>query len=186
LTGHRPYRSAGRSLLEMERSVSETEPEKPSAVINRTEEKLSHDGDTRTAITPESVSKQRGLQPAELQRRLRGDLDTIITKALRKEPVRRYTSVQEFSQDIERHLAGLPVTARRSTATYRAGKGLRRHKESVAAVVTVLALGTCETNKLSRHQIKGLTEADTIVLADFANSTGDGVFDDTLKTGLSV
>jgi len=190
LTGHRPYRSAGRSLLEMERLVSETEPEKPSAVINRTEEKLSHDGDTRTAITPESVSKQRGLQPAELQRRLRGDLDTIITKALRKEPVRRYTSVQEFSQDIERHLAGLPVTARRSTATYRAGKVLRRHKESVAAVVTVLALvaavGTWETNKLSRHQIKGLTEADTIVLADFANSTGDGVFDDTLKTGLSV
>jgi len=190
LTGHRPYRSAGRSLLEMERLVSETEPEKPSAVINRTEEKLSHDGDTRTAITPESVSKQRGLQPAELQRRLRGDLDTIITKALRKEPVRRYTSVQEFSQDIERHLAGLPVTARRSTATYRAGKVLRRHKESVAAVVTVLALvaavGTWETNRRSRQQAKSLTEEDTMVLADFANSTGDGVFDDTLKTGLSV
>ena len=138
LTGHRPYRSAGQSLLEMERLVCETDPEKPSAVINRTEESVSRDGEDRTAITPESVSNQRGLQPAELQRRLRGDLDTIVMKALRKEPERRYGSVEEFSQDIERYLTGMPVQARKSTIAYRSGRFLRRHQESLAAVLTVL------------------------------------------------
>src|ERR1022692_4203879 len=109
LTGHRPYRSAGQSLLEMERLVCETDPEKPSAAISWIEEKASGDGDARTAITAAAVSSQRGLHPAELQRRLRGDLDTIVMTALRKEPERRYASVQEFSQDIERYLAGLAV-----------------------------------------------------------------------------
>lgn len=140
LTGHRPYRSAGQSLLEMERLVSETEPEKPSAVIDRKEEKISVDGAARTAITPESVSAQRGLQPAELQRLLRGDLDTIVMKALRKEPERRYGSVAEFSQDIERYLAGMPVQARKSTIAYRSGRFLHRHRESLAAALVVLAV----------------------------------------------
>jgi eukaryotic-like serine/threonine-protein kinase len=190
LTGHRPYRSAGQSLAEMERLVCETDPEKPSAVINRIEEKASGDGDARTAITAESISAQRGLHPAELRRRLRGDLDTIVMKALRKEPERRYASVQEFSQDLERHLAGLPVRARKPTALYRAGKVVRRHKESVAAIVIVLvlvaAMSMWEANRRSQNQNQHLTDRDTIVLADFANSTGDAVFDDTLKTALSV
>jgi serine/threonine protein kinase/tetratricopeptide (TPR) repeat protein len=140
LTGHRPYRSAGQSLLEMERLVCETEPEKPSAVINRTEEKLSHDGDARTAITPESVSSQRGLQPAELQRRLRGDLDTIVMKTLRKEPERRYASVEEFLRDIDRYLTSMPILARTSTIAYRSGRFLHRHKESLAAALVVLGI----------------------------------------------
>lgn len=140
LTGHRPYRSAGQSLLEMERLVCETDPEKPSTAIRRTEEKASGDGDTRTVITAESVSSQRGLQPAELQRCLRGDLDTIVMKALRKEPERRYGSVEEFSQDIERYLTGMPVRARKSTIAYRSGRFLQRHKESLAAALTVFGV----------------------------------------------
>ncbi|MGA3087811.1 MAG: serine/threonine-protein kinase [Terriglobales bacterium] len=190
LTGHRPYRYTGQSLLEMERLVYETDPEKASVVIDRTEEKVAREGGARTAITAESVSAQRGLHPAELRRRLRGDLDTMVMKALCKEPERRYVSVQEFSQDIERYLAGLPVRARKPTASYRASKVLRRHKESVAAVITVLALvavvGTWGANRRLRHETKGLTGADTVVLADFTNRTGDAVFDDTLKTALSV
>ena len=140
LTGHRPYRCAGQSLFEIERLVCETEPEKPSAVIRKKEEKISDGGDVRTTITPESVSIQRGLQPAELQRRLRGDLDTIVIKALRKEPERRYGSVAEFSQDIERYLAGMPVRARKSTIAYRSGRFLHRHRESLAAALVVLGI----------------------------------------------
>jgi serine/threonine protein kinase/tetratricopeptide (TPR) repeat protein/TolB-like protein len=140
LTGHRPYRSAGQSLLEMERLVSETDPEKPSVVVNRIEEKTSDDGGTGNAITPDSVSTQRGVQPAELRRRLRGDLDTIVMKALRKEPERRYGSVDEFSQDIERSLAGMPVRARKSTIAYRSGRFLHRHRESLAAALAVLGI----------------------------------------------
>jgi serine/threonine protein kinase/tetratricopeptide (TPR) repeat protein len=140
LTGHRPYSCAGQSLLEIERLVCETEPEKPSAVIRNKEEKVSDDGGVRTTITPESVSIQRGLQPAELQRRLRGDLDTIVMKALRKEPTRRYGSVAEFSHDIERYLAGMPVRARKSTIAYRSGRFLHRHRESLAAALAVLGI----------------------------------------------
>jgi serine/threonine protein kinase/Tfp pilus assembly protein PilF len=155
LTGHRPYSSAGQSLLEMERLVCETEPEKPSAVLNRKEEKVSGDGDARTAITPESVSDQRGVQPAELQRRLRGDLDTIVMKALRKEPERRYGSVEEFSRDIERYLTGMPVKARKSTIAYRSGRFFHRHKESLAAALVVLGIvagiATWEVHRVSRQ-----------------------------------
>jgi serine/threonine protein kinase/tetratricopeptide (TPR) repeat protein len=155
LAGHRPYRHTGQSLLEMERLVCETEPEKPSAVIHRQEKKVSRDGEARTAITPESVSNQRGLQPAELQRRLRGDLDTIVMKALRKEPERRYVSVEEFSRDIERYLTGMPVRARKSTITYRSGRFLRRHKESLAAALAVLSIvagiATWQVHRVSRQ-----------------------------------
>ena len=140
LTGHRPYRFAGQSLLEIERLVCDTDPEKPSAAISRKEERVSHDGEAQSAITPESVSDLRGLQPAELQRRLRGDLDTIVMKALRKEPERRYGSVEEFSRDIELYLTGMPVRARRSTVAYRGGRFLHRHKESLAAALVVLCL----------------------------------------------
>ena len=155
LTGHRPYRSAGQSPLEMERLVCESEPERPSTVINQKEEKVSRDGDGGTAITPESVSTQRGLQPAELRRRLRGDLDTIVMKALRKEPERRYGSVEEFSRDIERYLTGMPVKARRSTIAYRSGRFLHRHKESLAAALVVLGIvagiATWELHRVSRQ-----------------------------------
>src|SRR6202167_6070054 len=140
LSGHRPFHSVGQSLLEMERIVCETDPEKPSVVIRRTGQKTSHEGGPPTAITPESVSQQRGLQPAELERRLRGDLDTIAMKALRKEPERRYASVAEFSEDIGRYLTGMPVKARKSTIAYRGGRFLQRHKESLAAALVMLAL----------------------------------------------
>ena len=140
LSGHRPFHSVGQSLLEMERIVCETDPEKPSVVIHRTEQKTSRDGGPPTAITPESVSQQRGLRPAELQRRLRGDLDTIAMKALRKEPERRYASVAEFSADIERYLTGMPVKARKSTLAYRSGRFLQRHRESLVAASVMLAL----------------------------------------------
>ncbi len=141
LTGHRPYRSAGQSLLELERLISETDPEKPSAAMNRKKESESPDGDARVAVTPALVSRQRGgLQPTELHRRLRGDLDTIVMKALSKEPERRYGSVEEFSDDIERSLTGMPVRARKSTIAYRSGRFLHRHKESLAAALVVLAV----------------------------------------------
>jgi tetratricopeptide (TPR) repeat protein len=169
LTGHRPYRCTGQSLLEMERLVCETDPEKPSVVINRTEAKVSRDGEARAAITPESVSNQRGLQPTELQRRLRGDLDIIAMKALRKEPERRYGSVGEFSRDIERYLSGMPVKARKSTIVYRGGSFLRRHKESLSAALVVLAvvagLAVFQAHRVARQNAVIPQEANAPVQA---------------------
>ena len=185
MTGHRPYRSAGHSLFEMERLVCEAEPERPSAVIYRKKEKVSGEGDVRNVITSELVSNQRGLQPAELRRCLRGDLDSIVMKALRKEPERRYSAVEKFAGDIERYLTGMPVGARKSTIAYRSGRFLRRHRESLVAVLVVLGIVAVGLFYSSR-QNQRLTDKDTIVLADFGNSTGDAVFDDTLKTALNV
>ena len=69
---------------------------------------------------------------------LRGDLDEIVLKALRKEPQRRYASVEQMAEDIRRHLDGLPVVARRYSTWYRVTKFVVRHKLGVAAGVVVL------------------------------------------------
>ena len=72
-----------------------------------------------------------------LRRRLEGDLDTIVLKALSKEPVRRYASVDQFAEDVRRHRAGLPVLARHDTLGYRASKFVRRHRGAVTAAAAV-------------------------------------------------
>ena len=74
----------------------------------------------------------------KLRRRLSGDLDDIVLMSLRKEPLRRYPSVEQFAEDIRRHLEGLPVTARPDSWKYRTGKFATRHKLGVAATVLVL------------------------------------------------
>ena len=71
-------------------------------------------------------------------RRLRGDLDTIVLKAMQKDPSRRYASVVEFSEDLQRHLDGMPVTARPDTSLYRTTKFARRHWIGIAATLAVL------------------------------------------------
>jgi tetratricopeptide (TPR) repeat protein len=74
-----------------------------------------------------------------LRRRLSGDLDNIILTALRKEPQRRYASAAEFSDDIRRHLEGLPIVAQEDRWTYRAVKFVRRNRLGVAAALLVIA-----------------------------------------------
>src|SRR5437660_3830804 len=140
LTGHRPYRIRTDSPLEIERSVCEEEPEKPSVAVSRIDEKASHDGGTRTVIIPQMIGEARAIRPEELPRRLRGDLDTIVMKAIRKEPQHRYTSAEAFAKDIERHLSGMPIEARKPTLFYRGGKFVHRHTESLATAILILAL----------------------------------------------
>ncbi|MGH9830180.1 MAG: hypothetical protein ACREDR_43775, partial [Blastocatellia bacterium] len=79
-------------------------------------------------------------QSDKLRRRLSGDLDNIIMMAMRKEPSRRYASVEQFSEDIRRYLDGLPVIARKDTVGYRVGKFVRRHRAGVAGAALVMAL----------------------------------------------
>ncbi len=80
-------------------------------------------------------------RPSQHRRELAGELDNILLMALRKEPERRYSSVGQFSEDLRRHLAGLPVLAHKDTATYRAQKFVRRHRGAVAAAgLAILAL----------------------------------------------
>ena len=140
LTGHRPHRVGHNSTLQMVRRHHLEEPEKPSVAVDRIDEKVSPDDSTRTLITPQLVAEARDLRPEELTRSLRGDLDTIVMKAIRLEPEHRYASAEEFSKDIERHLSGLPIQARKPTVLYRAGKFVRRHAESLTTAILILAV----------------------------------------------
>ncbi len=139
LTGHRPYRLTQHSPAEIERAICEQEPETPSTAISRVENDTTPDGKPITK-TPELVSLTREGQPDKLRRRLRGDLDNIVLKALQKEPQQRYGSVAEFSQDIGRHLQHQPIKASPSTFSYRVSKFVQRHKTEVVAAFAVLVV----------------------------------------------
>ncbi|HWL93135.1 MAG TPA: serine/threonine-protein kinase [Phycisphaerae bacterium] len=135
LTDTKPYRLHAASQSELTRQICDVVPDKPSTVIQSSQrlpsEKTQVSGDSSPLS---AVSRTR-------RRKLAGDLDNICLMALRKEPQRRYGSVEQFSEDIRRHLSGLPVIARRDTFTYRAGKFIRRNKAAVvAATLFVLAL----------------------------------------------
>src|ERR1700674_1269773 len=136
LTGCSPYGSTGRTLHELARAVCELEPEKTSTAIRR------HSMRVRTALPSPARDVPVGVagDSNKLSRRLRGDLDNIVLMALRKEPERRYSSVEQFAQDIRRHLENLPVTARQDTAVYRASKFVIRHKTGVAATAVFAIL----------------------------------------------
>ncbi len=140
LTGHRPYRLEKGHAHEISRAICEEEPIRPSVAVTR-EEEITTTGRTSKKITPETVGKARSSNAEKLRRELSGDLDTIILTALRKEPQKRYASAEQLSEDIWRHLEGLPVKARRGSALYRASKFVRRHRVGVSmTVVSFLAV----------------------------------------------
>jgi serine/threonine protein kinase/tetratricopeptide (TPR) repeat protein len=85
-------------------------------------------------------AEDRGVTSARLSRRLRGDLDDIVLKALRPEPESRYGTAGQLADDVRRHLEGRPVRARPDTVAYRAGKFLRRHAVGVATTAAVFLL----------------------------------------------
>jgi len=115
LAGTRPFDLSGKSIREMEELITDRQPLRPS----------------EAACLPV-------LPPAELS----GDLDVICLKALRKEPENRYQSVQELKEDIQRYLAGIPITARQATRLYRIRKFAGRHKAGVTAVAIILIVIT--------------------------------------------
>jgi serine/threonine protein kinase len=139
LSGHRPFRFPSRLPEEIVRVLLTEEPIRPSDAVTRIEEPRAT-AEASSTPTPESVSRTREGRVEKLRRRLLGDLDNIVLKALRKDLERRYLSVQEFSEDIRRHLEGLPVSARPDTFTYHAGKFIQRHKSSVAMAAIIIII----------------------------------------------
>ena len=132
LTGQRPFAHLkSRRPDELARAICEEEPPRPSTVA-------SHPVPTTTTTTVPAGQVPVVRETAgKWRRRLEGDLDNIVAKALRKEPGRRYPSVLALSEDIRRHGEGLPVSARPDTLGYRAGKFVRRNKVGAVAVVMV-------------------------------------------------
>jgi non-specific serine/threonine protein kinase/serine/threonine-protein kinase len=145
LTGRRPYRITSRLPVDVMRVVCEAVPARPSTAVTQASEGPDHlEPATGAQAAPTSdlgTGQPRTIDAQRLSRRLAGDLDTIVLKALSKEPARRYASVDQFSEDVRRHLDGLPVLARRDTWSYRAAKFVRRHRAAVAAAaLTFFAL----------------------------------------------
>lgn len=148
LTGNRPYKTDSKSISEIIKAVCETEPVRPSAMVDskfkvqkpKSENRTSSDNGKTTAEQKQDTNLPTA---APNPKSLRGDLDNIILKALRKEPERRYSSVEQFGEDIRRYLVGLPVAASRDTLSYRAAKFVRRNRAAVAfsALVIVALIG---------------------------------------------
>lgn len=123
LTGTHPFGAGVSTPEDMQHAILEEAPAPPSLTASRQDA---------------AVAALRGTTSGKLARRLRGDLDSIVLKAIHRDPDQRYASVGQLADDIRRHLDGETVTARQGTATYRAGVFLRRHRRGVAAAALVL------------------------------------------------
>ncbi|MEO5625449.1 MAG: serine/threonine-protein kinase, partial [Dokdonella sp.] len=126
LTGRRPYGQAASTPAAYERAILTDEPARPSLLAQ------AHDAQSL------ALAQARVLDPNQLGASLRGDLDAIVLKALRKEPEQRYASVEAFADDVQRYLRHQPVSARRGNWRYRGGRFLQRHW--LAAALGTLAL----------------------------------------------
>ena len=93
-----------------------------------------------TATTPTADSGTGGGRPSRRTVKVKGELGTIVAKAMHEEPGRRYASAEQLAEDLRRYLTGFPVKARPDSFGYRAGKFVRRYPWQVAAAATVLAL----------------------------------------------
>ncbi len=143
LSGQLPYALSELSEAESIRKVCETTPPLPSR-----------------AVTSESKAIEPSL--AHLRRKLAGDLDMITMMALRKEPERRYGSVEQLADDIRRHLADKPVRARPDTATYRFSRFIKRHRVGVAATAALIALAVASGVLITTYAIRVTKQKDQI------------------------
>lgn len=130
LTGKHPFNFENKKLQEIIKIIDTAQPSKPSAAATR-----GHGNAEKNTFAHNISASSRLIFSAS---ELKGDLDNIILKALRKEPEHRYKSVEQLSQDIECHLNGLPILARPQTFGYRASKFIQRNKIAVLAAVLIL------------------------------------------------
>jgi serine/threonine protein kinase/Tol biopolymer transport system component/tetratricopeptide (TPR) repeat protein len=161
LTGHRPYTLRSRSPEEIARVICEQEPERPSVAVNLIEVIPAY-GREPLEITPDSVSRVRDGSLEKLRRQLSGSIDNIVLKALRKEPQRRYQTVDEFARDIEHYLEGRPVGAPAYfpvTAETRIGES---EPAPAGKSIAVLPFKTL-SHEENRDEFLGMGMADAII-----------------------
>lgn len=138
LTGYRPYHADSVTWENATSVICDREPLRASEAV---------------AVKPKSpeeaaaVGRHRSVNPEILRKQLTGDLDNILSYALRKEPDRRYRSADEFSDELQRYLDGRAVMAAGDTVAYLVGKFIRRHRLGVgiaAVLTTLLVLSTVD------------------------------------------
>jgi serine/threonine protein kinase/WD40 repeat protein len=143
LTGHTPFdteKLRKAALGEIARIIREDEPPKPSTRLGTMANPAS--GTPQGASSLATLAKARSLDPQQLIKEIRGELDWMVMRAMDKDRARRYVSPLEMADDIDRYLTGSPIEAAPPDWRYQTGKFLRRHKlpVSVGAVIAVLVL----------------------------------------------
>ena len=134
LTGKMPYDASDKPNTEIFHGITKSPPTAPSeAILRRGDGEMGRRGESETTLEKLPPSPRSRVSPSQLK----GDLDNIILKALRKEPERRYRTVEQFSADIWRFIDDLPVTARPATFSYRAKKFYGRNKFQVIAGILI-------------------------------------------------
>jgi eukaryotic-like serine/threonine-protein kinase len=129
MTGRRPYGVTASTPAAYEQAILTQEPQRPSRIAIESNDEA------------RSRAAERHLDPAHLSAQLRGDLDAIVLKALRKEPEQRYAAVATFAEDVQSYLDRKPVAARRGNLRYRAIRFLQRHAlASGLAAIAIVAL----------------------------------------------
>jgi eukaryotic-like serine/threonine-protein kinase len=157
LTGRLPYDVSKKNPLEIGYIINAAQPTRPSHLVTH-----------KTDKTGDIDFPDYNLNLKSLRRELKGDLDNIILKALRKEPERRYNSAEQLLNDLQNYQKNLPVSARPETPGYRARKFIQRHRIGFAASVIVL-LSLITTAAVSNWQAEqARSERDrTIQINDF-------------------
>jgi hypothetical protein len=159
LTGVAAHQVEGASLAAWERVVCQTHPAPPSERIR-----------TDPEVTGSTSTGSWGS-------RLRGDLDNIVLKALHYDPERRYPSVRELMDDLERYLRGAPVSARGDSWTYRGSRFARRHRVELTlagvALVAVAALVLGDHDPAAPVPGPVVFDGDRVAVGVFTNETGD-------------
>lgn len=168
LSGHRPFEEKEENFKDIYEAVLNTDPPLPSSKLEKSSKEVKKAAEEETEILEKETDEFPTLASSSIESKtvaqrvrhtnpplfnlnainLRGDLDNIVLKSLRKEPERRYSSVENLSEDIKNYLRGLPVTARPNTFSYRAEKFIKRNSLAVLAgglISLVIIIGVITT-----------------------------------------
>jgi eukaryotic-like serine/threonine-protein kinase len=169
LTGKPIFDLHAISAAELERNICTVIPTPPSVIA---------------ATAVESTTQTRALSTAQaLARALRGDLDAIVQRAVRKEPHMRYASVDQLSQDIERHLHDQPVHGRRGNRAYRFSRFVKRHWRGLGVALAAVIAVFVFTLLLYQQILRTKAERDRAIEASSRAETATGFLLDVFRTG---
>lgn len=152
LCGHMPYKQVAINT-DLARAIQTEVPSRPSDALTSRTQQPADDS------LIDAISAARRTSVSRLRRRLQGDIDNVVLKALRKEPERRYPSATALSEDIENVLTFRPVTARPAGFTYRSGRFLRRYRAGVFVGLAVAGIIAAAVVQVVQQRDKAQTAA---------------------------
>jgi serine/threonine protein kinase/tetratricopeptide (TPR) repeat protein len=161
LTGQHPTGPGAQSPANLVKAILDIEPKSASDVVAAAAAKIDTEG----------IAQRCASTPDKLSRTLRGDLDTILSKALKKKPSERYTSVSAFADDLRHYLKHEAISARPDTVRYRAAKFLRRNRTAVTltAAAVVLVIGSLSAGLFVANRERKVAERRFVQVRQLAN-----------------